>query len=87
MLPPSFFALITYPAVGLHPTCRSCILWFLSTLVGANITAAAMCMAIGAGTPTNSTANMVSGALARGAWVLPGVYLAGGLYRVLLIAS
>ena len=59
VLPPTLFALITYPAVGLHPSCPACIIWFITTLVGANVAAASMCMAIGAAAPSNSVANMV----------------------------
>lgn len=58
VLPPAFFALITYPIVGLHPGCASCLGWFLATLVGANVAAASLCMAIGAASPSNSVANL-----------------------------
>ena len=36
VIPPTFFALVTYPSVGLHPSCPSCILWFIVTLVCVN---------------------------------------------------
>ena len=61
MLPPTFFALISYWMVGLHPGCASCITWFVSLVVGANVASATMCMAIGAAAPSNSLANMVGG--------------------------
>ncbi|EFJ49894.1 hypothetical protein VOLCADRAFT_104135 [Volvox carteri f. nagariensis] len=59
VLPPTFFALFTFWLVGLHPSCATCILWFIGILVSSNITAATMCMAIGAAAPSNSVANLV----------------------------
>eukprot|EP00798_Chlamydomonas_sp_ICE-L_P020669 gene20669-27459_t len=59
VIPPVFFALFSYPAIGLHPTCSACILWFVWTLIVANVTSASMCMAIGAAAPSNTVANMV----------------------------
>lgn len=41
-------------------SCKACIMWFILTLVGSNVAAAAMCMAIGAAAPSNSAANMVA---------------------------
>ncbi len=29
VLPPTFFALFSYWMVGLHPSCATCILWFI----------------------------------------------------------
>ncbi|KAF5834484.1 hypothetical protein DUNSADRAFT_8809 [Dunaliella salina] len=60
VLPPFFFALFAYWVVGLHPSCASCLLWFIGVLVGTNIASASMCMAIGAATPSNSVANMLA---------------------------
>jgi len=60
VLPPFFFALFAYWVVGLHPSCASCLLWFIGVLVGTNIASAFMCMAIGAAAPSNSVANMVA---------------------------
>lgn len=60
VVPPFFFALCAYWVIGLHPSCGPCILWFCGVLVGANITAALMCMAIGAAAPSNAVANMVA---------------------------
>ncbi len=62
VVPPFFFALFSYWVIGLHPSCGPCILWFVAVLVGANVASAVMCMAIGAGAPSNSAANMVGGA-------------------------
>ncbi|GIL42172.1 hypothetical protein Vafri_236 [Volvox africanus] len=59
VVPPTFFALFTFWMVGLHPSCAICILWFIGILVSSNITAATMCMAIGAAAPSNPIANLV----------------------------
>ena len=63
VLPPAFFAAVSYPMIGLHPACAGCGLAFWLVLVMANVTGAAMCMAIGAAAPSNAVAN-VAGSLA-----------------------
>jgi hypothetical protein len=59
VLPPTFFGLLAYQAIGLHPGCAACIWWFVVLLVLANVASATCSMAIGAATSTNSTANLV----------------------------
>lgn len=59
VLPPTFFALLAYRAIGLHPGCAGCIWWFVILLVLANVASATCSMAIGAATSSNSTANLV----------------------------
>lgn len=60
VLPPCFFGLISYQAIGLHPGCAECIFWFVAIPVLANICSATCGMAIGAATSSNATANLVS---------------------------
>jgi hypothetical protein len=38
VLPPTFFALATFPLVGLHPSCAACILWFIGAQGAARVT-------------------------------------------------
>ncbi|GFR46199.1 hypothetical protein Agub_g7730, partial [Astrephomene gubernaculifera] len=74
VLPPTFFALLSYWMVGLHPACATCILWFIGILVSANISAATLCQAIGAAAPSNAVANLV-GSLALMLLLLFGGFL------------
>jgi ATP-binding cassette subfamily G (WHITE) protein 2 len=61
VLPPCFFGLLAYRAIGLHPGCASCLGWFVFIPILVNIGSATCSMAIGAATSSNSTANLVSG--------------------------
>ncbi len=40
--------------------CASCVLWFVALLVLSNVTSTALCMTIGAASPSNSVSNLVS---------------------------
>jgi ATP-binding cassette subfamily G (WHITE) protein 2 len=68
VLPPLFFALVAYPAIGLRGfsedadptpvlTLVRCVCVFVLVLVLVNVAASALCMAIGIVAPSNATAN------------------------------
>jgi ATP-binding cassette subfamily G (WHITE) protein 2 len=68
VLPPLFFALVAYPAIGLRGfsedadptpvlTLVRCVCVFVIVLVLVNVAASALCMAIGIVAPSNATAN------------------------------
>lgn len=59
VFPPLAFALITYPAVGLHADSALTVLSFTMTLVVANTVASLLCMCLGAALPTLTLSNMV----------------------------
>ena len=59
VVPPFFFAMFTYPMIGLHPRCGSCVAWFVGVLILANVSATIVCMLIGILAPSNAVANVV----------------------------
>jgi len=58
VVPPFFFAIVTYPMIGLHPRCGDCISWFVCVLIMANVAATTLSMLLGTIAPSVAVANV-----------------------------
>jgi len=63
-VPPTFFALISYPLIGLNDGCDSCLLTFAAILVLINIVSSLIAMVVGAFRFSTAFSNLVGALLA-----------------------
>ena len=63
-VPPTFFALISYPLIGLNNGCDTCLLNFAAILVLTNIMASLIAMVVGAFRFSTAFSNLVGALLA-----------------------